>query len=79
MDIIAYNGKYFLGAIEFYDSNKNIGFIASNHCGMPQHFAYNQDFYVDSDSFAEEEAKAHLKYLLNSPCFVIALNTPHPP
>lgn len=57
MDIIAYNGKYFLGAIEFYDSNKNIGFIASNHCGMPQHFAYNQDFYVDSDSFAEEEAK----------------------
>ena len=24
---------------------------------MPQHFAYNQDFYVDSDSFAEEEAK----------------------
>ena len=31
------------------------------------------------DLVAEEEAKAHLKYLLISPCFVIALNTPHPP
>ena len=27
----------------------------------------------------DDEAKAHLKYLLKSPCFVIALKTPHPP
>lgn len=57
-DKIAYNGKYFLGAIKFFDNNKDFGFIASNHCGMPLHSAYKQDFYVNSNSFVEEEAKA---------------------
>ena len=57
MEKIAYNGKYFLGAIKFFDSNKDFGFIASNHCGMPLHSAYKQDFYVNSESFAEEGAK----------------------
>ena len=57
MGRIAYNGKYFLGMIKFFDSNKDFGFIASNHCGMPQRLTYKQDFYVNSESFAEEEAK----------------------
>lgn len=57
MEKIAYDGKYFLGAIKFFDNNKDFGFIASNHCGMPLHSAYRQDFYVNSESFAEEEAK----------------------
>lgn len=57
MDKIAYNGKYFLGAIKFFDNNKDFGFIASNHCGMPLHSTYKQDFYVNSESFVEEEAK----------------------
>lgn len=58
MEKIAYNGRYFLGAVKFFDSSKGFGFIASNHCGMPLHSAYKQDFYVNSESFAEEEAKA---------------------
>lgn len=58
MEKIAYSGRYFLGAIKFFDSSKDFGFIASNHCGMPLHSAYKQDFYVNSESFAEEEAKA---------------------
>ena len=57
MDKIAYNGKYFLGAIKFFDRNKGFGFIASNHCGLPLRLAYKQDFYVNSESFVEEEAK----------------------
>lgn len=31
------------------------------------------------DLVVADDAKAHLKCLLNSPCFVIALKTPHPP
>jgi cold shock CspA family protein len=63
-DKIAYNGKYFLGAIKFFDNNKDFGFIASNHCGMPLHSAYKQDFYVNSNSFAEEEAKVEGKIVV---------------
>lgn len=58
MDLIYGADKYFIGAVKFFDRNKDFGFIASNHCGMPLHSAYKQDFYVNSESFAEEEAKA---------------------
>ena len=58
MEKIAYSGRLFLGVVKFFDSSKGFGFIASNHCGMPLHSAYKQDFYVNSESFAEEEAKA---------------------
>lgn len=58
MEKIAYSGRFFLGVVKFFDSSKGFGFIASNHCGMPLHSAYKQDFYINTDSFAEEEAKA---------------------
>ncbi len=64
MEKIAYSGRYFLGAIKFFDSSKDFGFIASNHCGMPLHSAYKQDFYVNSESFAEEEAKTEGKIVV---------------
>ena len=57
MELVYGADKYFIGAVKFFDSNKDFGFIASNHCGMPLHSAYKQDFYVNSESFAEEEAK----------------------
>lgn len=48
--------KFFIGIVKFFDANKDFGFIASNNCNMsvPK---YNQDFYVNSSSFIEEEAK----------------------
>lgn len=47
---------WFLGVIKFYDSRKDFGYIASNNCGM--NFAtYEQDFWVNSDCFADETAK----------------------
>ena len=49
---LKYDGKYFIGAIKFYDRIKGFGFIASNKCGMPDKLLYAQDFYINSSSFA---------------------------
>ena len=38
--------RYYIGAVKFFDRNKDFGFIASNNCNMPT-TKYNQDFYVD--------------------------------
>lgn len=48
--------KRFIGIVKFFDRNKDFGFIASNNCNMPT-IEYNQDFYVNSFSFTEEDAK----------------------
>ena len=64
MNILYGEDKYFIGMVKFFDVNKNFGFIASNHCGMPLHAAYKQDFYVDSESFSDEEAKAEGKVVV---------------
>ena len=48
--------KFFIGAVKFFDTNKDFGFIASNNCNMDTH-QYKQDFYVDSSSFVEDDAK----------------------
>ena len=48
--------RSFIGAVKFFDVNKNFGYIASNNCNMPSP-KYNQDFYVDSSSFIDEDAK----------------------
>lgn len=56
MDLIYGTDKYFLGAVKFFDTNKDFGFIASNNCNMPTP-KYNQDFYVSSASFLEDDAK----------------------
>lgn len=58
MRLVYPENKWFIGAIKFFDKNKDFGFIASNNCGMSLHHAYYQDFYVNSESFIEEEAKA---------------------
>ena len=47
--------KFFIGIVKFFDSNKDFGFIASNSCGMNEP-VYNQDFYVNSSSFTEQNA-----------------------
>jgi cold shock CspA family protein len=56
MKLIYGEDKYFIGAVKFFDTNKDFGFIASNNCNMPSP-KYNQDFYVCSASFIEDEAK----------------------
>lgn len=48
--------RYFIGAVKFFDVSKDFGFIASNNCNMPTP-KYNQDFYVNSSSFLEDDAK----------------------
>ena len=48
--------KFFIGAVKFFDASKDFGFIASNNCNMPTP-KYNQDFYVNSNSFLEDDAK----------------------
>lgn len=48
------NNKKFIGAIKFYDKNKNFGFIASNKCGMSDEITYSQDFYIELTSFVNE-------------------------
>ena len=48
--------KFFIGAVKFFDASKDFGFIASNNCNMPTP-KYNQDFYVNSSSFLEDDAK----------------------
>ncbi len=47
--------KFFIGIVKFFDSSKDFGFIASNSCGMNEPI-YNQDFYVNSSSFIEQNA-----------------------
>lgn len=56
MNLIYGADKYFIGAVKFFDTNKDFGFIASNNCNMPTP-KYNQDFYVSSASFIEDDAK----------------------
>lgn len=56
MKLIYGADKYFIGAVKFFDAKKNFGYIASNNCNMPSP-KYNQDFYVCSESFIEDEAK----------------------
>lgn len=48
--------KCFIGAVKFFDIKKDFGYVASNNCNMTSP-KYNQDFYVDSSSFIEEDAK----------------------
>ena len=64
MKLLYGENKYFIGAVKFFDDNKDFGFIASNNCNMPLHLAYKQDFYVNSESFAEQEAKAEGKIVV---------------
>ena len=47
--------KYFIGIVKFFDKYKDFGFIASNSCGMDE-VLYEQDFYVNKDSFIEPNA-----------------------
>lgn len=56
MNLLYGEDKFFIGAVKFFDLIKDFGFIASNNCNMPT-AQYNQDFYVNSASFVEEEAK----------------------
>lgn len=56
MNIIYGKDNYFIGAVKFFDVNKDFGFVASNNCNMPSP-KYNQDFYVNSESFIEDKAK----------------------
>lgn len=56
MGLLYGEDKYFIGAVKFFDTNKDFGFIASNNCNMPTP-KYNQDFYVSSASFIEDDAK----------------------
>ena len=56
MKLIYGADKFFIGVVKFFDTNKDFGFIASNNCNMPSP-KYNQDFYVCSASFIEDEAK----------------------
>ena len=48
--------NHFIGVVKFFDTKKGFGFIASNNCNMPTP-QYNQDFYVNSESFTEDNAK----------------------
>ncbi|MBO7606446.1 MAG: hypothetical protein J6T28_02355 [Paludibacteraceae bacterium] len=56
MNLIYGADKHFLGAVKFFDTNKGFGFIASNNCNMPTP-EYKQDFYINSESFIEDDAK----------------------
>lgn len=46
----------YIGIVKFFDIRKGFGYIASNNCNMNTTI-YNQDFYVNSDSFAELGAR----------------------
>ena len=63
MNLIYGTDKYFIGAVKFFDTNKDFGFIASNNCNIPLS-KYNQDFYVCSESFIENEAKKEGKIVV---------------
>lgn len=56
MNLLYGEDKYFIGAVKFFDVKKNFGYLASNNCNMPTS-EYEQDFYVDSASFIEDDAK----------------------
>ena len=56
MNRICGKDKYFIGAVKFFDVKKDFGYIASNNCNMPEP-NYDQAFFVNSDSFIENEAK----------------------
>ena len=55
--------KYFIGVVKFFDSNKGFGFIASNNCNMDSS-EYYQDFYINEESFIDEQAKAENKLVV---------------
>lgn len=48
--------KYFLGVVKFFDIYKDFGFIVTNNCNMTTPI-YDQNFYANSSSFIEKEAK----------------------
>ena len=56
MSLVYGEDKFFIGMIKFFDSAKGFGYIASNNCGM-QSARYNQNFYVNLESFLDETAK----------------------
>lgn len=56
MKLLYKEDRFFIGVIKFFDASKDFGFIASNNCNMALS-GYNQDFYVNSSSFIEEDAK----------------------
>lgn len=56
MSLVYGEDKFFIGMIKFFDSAKGFGYIASNNCGMRAH-NYEQDFYVNHQSFVEDDAK----------------------
>ena len=55
MDLIYGDDLFFIGAIKFFDTKKDFGYIASNNCGMPV-TDYKQDFYVKTSSFVDKTA-----------------------
>lgn len=55
--------KYFIGAVKFFDETKGFGFIASNNCNMDSS-EYYQDFYINEESFIDEQAKAENKLVV---------------
>ena len=55
MDLIYGEDLFFIGAIKFFDTKKDFGYIASNNCGMPV-TEYKQDFYVKTSSFVDKTA-----------------------
>ena len=56
MGLVLYGERNFIGAVKFFDEIKDFGYISSNNNGMltPN---YNQDFYIDSSSFTDENIK----------------------
>lgn len=48
--------QYFIGLVRYFDINADFGYIISNKCNM-QTENYNQEFYVKSSSFIEDEAR----------------------
>jgi cold shock CspA family protein len=42
--------SWFMGVIKSFDTSKGFGYIASNNYGI-RVATYNQDFYINSDSF----------------------------
>ena len=42
--------QFFLGIVKFYDKKKRFGYISSNNLGMNRD-AYEQDFYINNESF----------------------------
>lgn len=63
MELLYEADKYFIGVVKFFDDNKGFGFIASNNCNMNTS-EYYQDFYVNTESFIEDEARNEKKIVV---------------